>query len=71
MEPHGGRPLGVALAFRLQYRLRHFFHEQRDAIGALYDVLPDARGEKLVPYNAAIIASASRCVRRLMLRAVT
>jgi hypothetical protein len=45
---HANRPLGRALAFGFQHRLRHFFHEQRNAVGALNDVLPDARRQQLV-----------------------
>ena len=31
-----------------QHRLRHFLHEQRDAIGPLNNVLPNALGQRLV-----------------------
>jgi hypothetical protein len=36
------------LALCFQHRLRHFLHEQWDAIGALDNVQPDARGQRLV-----------------------
>ena len=42
----------VAFAFRRQYGLRHLLHEQRNAVGALDDVLPDARREGLVADDA-------------------
>ena len=42
----------VAFALRFQHRLRHFLHEQRNAIGALDNVLPDARGQRLVAGDA-------------------
>jgi len=42
------RPLGVVLITRLKYRLRHFLDEQRYAIGALHDVLPDMREQRLI-----------------------
>jgi hypothetical protein len=45
-------PLRFALALRLQHRLRHFFHEQRDAVSAFDDVLPDARGQRLIVSDA-------------------
>ena len=32
-----------------QHRLGHFLNEQRDAVGALDDVLPNARRKQLVP----------------------
>ena len=41
----GGSPLRFSLTPRLQHRLGHFLHEQRDAVRALNDVLPDARRE--------------------------
>ena len=41
-----------ALALRLQHRLRHLLHEQRNAVGALDDVLPDARRQRLVADDA-------------------
>ena len=44
----GSDLLRVALALRFQHRLRHFLHEQWDAIGALDNVQPDARGQRLV-----------------------
>ena len=47
----GGAPR-FALAFRLQHRLRHFLHEQRNAVGALDDVLPDVRRQRLVAGDA-------------------
>ena len=37
----GGGPLRFALALGLQHRLSHFLDEQRDAVGALNDVLSD------------------------------
>jgi hypothetical protein len=42
------RALGRALAVRFQHRLRHLLYEQRNAVGALDDVLPDARRDELV-----------------------
>ena len=47
----GGAP-GFALALRLQHRLGHLLHEQRNAVGALDDVLPDARRQQLVADDA-------------------
>ena len=47
-----GGPLGFALALRLQHRLRHFLDKQRNAVGALDDVLPDVRRQQLVADNA-------------------
>ena len=44
--------LGRALALRLQHRLGHLLHEQGNAVGALDDVLPDARREELVADDA-------------------
>ena len=41
-----------AFAFRFQHRLGHFLDEQRNAIGALDDVLPDARRQRLVADDA-------------------
>ena len=38
-----------ALALRLQHRLRHFLHEQRNAVGALDDLRHHIRGQLLVP----------------------
>ena len=35
-------------ALGLQHRLRHLFHEQRDAVGALDDILPDVGGKRPV-----------------------
>ena len=40
------------LALRLQHRLRHFLDEQRNAVGALDDVLPDVRRQHLVADDA-------------------
>ena len=37
----GSGPSRLAFAFRLQHRLRHLFHEQRNAVGALDNVPPD------------------------------
>ena len=42
----------VAFALRLQHRLGHLLHEQRNAVGALDDVLPDVRRELLVADDA-------------------
>jgi hypothetical protein len=42
----------VALALRFQHRLGHFLDEQRNAVGTLDDVLPNARREELVGDNA-------------------
>jgi hypothetical protein len=33
----GGGALGFALALRLQYRLRHLLHKQRNAVGTLHN----------------------------------
>jgi hypothetical protein len=44
--------LSRALALRLQHRLRHLLHEQRDAIGPLDDVLSNVRREQLVADDA-------------------
>src|ERR1700752_1823408 len=40
--------LGRALALHLQHRLRHLLHKEGNAIGALDDILPDARRQQLV-----------------------
>ena len=45
-------PPRFALALRLQHRLRHLLHEQRNAVGALDDVLPDVRRQMLVADDA-------------------
>ena len=37
-----------AVALRLQHRLGHLLHEQRDAVAALDDVLPDVRRQRPV-----------------------
>ena len=60
----------VALALSLQHRLRHLLYEQRNAVGALNDVLADFRGKKLVaddaidqwyaPLREAVQSTASR-----------
>ena len=42
----------VALALSLQHRLCHLLYEQRNAVGALNDVLADFRGKKLVADDA-------------------
>src|SRR5690348_7666937 len=44
----GGGPLRFALALGLQHRLGHFLHEQRDAVGALNDVLSDTHWQRFV-----------------------
>jgi hypothetical protein len=44
----GGGPSCFILAFCLQHRLRHLFHEQGDSVRALDDVLPDVCREQLV-----------------------
>src|SRR5271168_560011 len=49
---HANRLRGRALAFGFQHRLRHFLDEQRDAVGALDDVLPDVWRQQLVADNA-------------------
>ena len=41
-----------ALALRLQHRLGHFLHEQRNAVGALDNVLPDVRRQRLIANDA-------------------
>ena len=38
----------AAPALGLQHRLRHLLHEQRDAVGALDDILPDVVGKRPV-----------------------
>ena len=43
---------GSAFALRLQHRLGHFLDEQRNAVGALDDVLSDAGGQRLVADDA-------------------
>ena len=48
----GGGPPRFALALRLQHRLGHLLHEQRNAVGALDDVLPDIRRELFVADDA-------------------
>jgi len=53
----GGRNCGNCLprgvfALRFQHRLRHFLDEERNAVGALDDVLSDARRQQLVPGDA-------------------
>ena len=47
-----GCPPRFALALCLQHRLGHFLHEQRNAVGALDDVLPDTRRQLLVADDA-------------------
>src|SRR6516162_7260847 len=75
-DRHSGRrngcngTLGRALAFRFQYRLRHLLNKQRNAVGALDDFLPNA-GRSLLPATRSIIASTSRRLSRLRVRAVT
>src|SRR5579864_241941 len=44
--------LSTALILRLQHRLRQLLSKQRNAVGALNDVLPDARGQQFVPDDA-------------------
>jgi hypothetical protein len=44
--------LGRALALRLQHRLGHFLHEQRNAVGSLNDVLSNPRRQLLVADDA-------------------
>ena len=44
--------LAVAFALRLQHRLGHFLDEQGNAVGALDDVLSNARGQRLVADDA-------------------
>jgi|SRR6516162_7528198 len=46
-----GTPLRLALAFRLQHRLRHLLHEQRDAVGTLDNVLPNVCRQQLAAGN--------------------
>ena len=46
------RPSGVALPLRLQYRLRHFLHEQRNAVRALDNLRHHVRRELPVPGEA-------------------
>src|SRR5262245_14743744 len=42
------RPPGRALAFRLEGRLGHFFHEQGNAVATLDDVVPDVCWQQFV-----------------------
>ena len=42
----------VAFALRFQHRLGHFLDEQRNAVSALDNVLPNARGQRLVAGDA-------------------
>ena len=42
----------VALALRLQYRLRHLLYEQRDAVSALHDLRHHIRRQLLVADKA-------------------
>ena len=44
--------LRFAFALCLQHRLRHFLYEQRDAVSALDNVLPDSLGQRLVASDA-------------------
>jgi hypothetical protein len=44
--------LGCALAFRLQDGLRHLLDEQRNAVSAIDDILPDVRWDELVASDA-------------------
>ena len=46
----GGSP-GLRLRFRLQHRLRHLFHEQRDPVGALDDILAYVGRQRVVADN--------------------
>ena len=48
----GDGSLDLAFALRFQHRLRHFLDEQRNAVGALDNVLPDIRRQRLVPDDA-------------------
>ena len=45
------RSCGI-FAPRFQHRFGHFLHEQRDAVSALNNVLPDVRRKRLVADNA-------------------
>src|SRR5579864_8731184 len=47
------RSLRSFLATRFQHRLGHFFDEQRNAVSAFDDVLPNARRQRLVAANTA------------------
>ena len=47
----GGLPR-VAFALRFQHGLRHFLNEQRDAVSALDNVLPNALRQRLVARDA-------------------
>jgi hypothetical protein len=42
------RPLRFALALGFQHRLGHFLYEQRDAVGALNDVLSDTLWQRFI-----------------------
>ena len=48
----GGDVPRLALALRLQHRLRHFLDEQRNAVGALHDFRHHIRWQLLVPDKA-------------------
>ena len=62
----------LAFAFGLQHRLGHFLHEQRNAISALNDVLPDILPEAACcPMTRSIMAATSRSPSRLRVSAVT
>ena len=50
-------------AARLQHRLRHLLHEQRDAVGALDDVAADVRRKRRVADDRSMIASMSCCAK--------
>ena len=61
-----------AFALRFQHRLCHFLDEQRNAVGALDDVLPECLPDSsLLPVTRSIMAAISRSPSRLSVRAVT
>ena len=67
----GGLPR-FALALRLQHRLRHFLHEQRNAVGALDNVRCQMlAGSGLLPVTRSIMAAISRSPSRLRVKLVT
>ena len=47
-----GSASNVTFGFRFQHRFRHLFNEQRDAVSALDNVLPNALGQCLVANDA-------------------
>ena len=52
MERRGSRSAPASSLSGFQHRLRHFLHEQGNAVCALNNVLPDGRREELVAGDA-------------------